>query len=364
MNEFDDLFDDNPKQELVTDKNRGIDDFNNYVNKQQKNGILLALYIAVTFIFSLGLQFIITNQFPDTDLILENMVLVDEVEVIVTDNTSGSTEYTHIFDISGSFINNNTQDLPVVYFEIEFLDVDGESLGVYTYKDTDLAAGDTLVMDDEIETSIDFATFTTKIGFDVADGLYTLFNLLPVIVLAFAFFLVDKDCFKADLKDLKNNKKQYLGQIFSGFLMVYAALLVANLILQILNVLSTSENEMAIQSLFSKDPKQLVMLFLLLCVFTPIVEEVIFRKVIYNFVEPRTNHIIAIISTGVIFGLMHVLAYQDFVQSIPYILMGLTFGYIYYRANKNIYVTIGVHFLNNLFSYTIYFLAIVFGIII
>ncbi|MBI9009742.1 MAG: CPBP family intramembrane metalloprotease [Tenericutes bacterium] len=363
MNEFDDLFNDNPKQELITENN-GIDDFDNFVDKQKHSGLLLIVYFAVTLIVSLAFQFIVSSQYPDTEVITENIVDVVEVDILVTDNTSGSTDYPYIFHITGSLVNNNDVELPVVYYLIEFFDAEGESYGVYTYKETDVAAGAIIEMDDEIETSFEFASYTYEIGFDVSDTFYTISNLLPVLICAFAFLMIDKESFKADLNDFKKKKKQYIGQIFSGFFMVYAALLVANLILELIGVLGTSENEMAIQSLFSNDPLQLFLLFLLLCVFTPIVEEVVFRKIIYTFIEPRSNYIIAIIVTGAIFGLMHVLAFGDFIQSIPYIFMGLTFGYIYYRANKNIYVTIGVHFLNNLFSYLIYFIAIVFGITI
>ena len=363
MNEFDDLFEKNPKQEIITDTN-SLDHFNNYVNKQHKSGLLLTIYIVITFLFSLGLQFIVNNQFPDSELILNNMNEVTDVVIIVSDNTSGSSEYPYLFSITGSLVNNNEEELPVAYFEIEFFDAEGESLGVYTYQDENIANGEVLIMNEEVEASFEYTTYTVVYGFDISATLYTIFNLLPVIFIAFAFLLVDKESFRADKQDFKKNKKQYLVQIVIGFFMVYAALLVANLILQILGVLGTSENEMAIQRLFTDDPLQLGMLFLLLCVFTPIVEEVVFRKIIYNFFEPRTNYKVAIAATGIIFGLMHVLAYRDFVQSIPYILMGLTFGYIYYKANKNIYVTIGVHFLNNLLSYAVYFLAIVFGIMI
>lgn len=363
MNEFDDLFDDNPKQVIVTDKN-GIDDFDNYVDKQKHSGLLLIVYFAVSLIVGLAFQFVVSSQFPDTDIITENIVDVMEVDISVTENTSGSTDYPYITHITGSLVNNNDVELPVVYYLIEFFDAEGESYGVYTYKETDVAAGAIITMDEEIETSFEYSSYTYEIGFDVSDMLYIISNLLPVLICAFAFLMIDKESFKADKKDFKKNKKQYIGQIFTGFFMLYASLLVANLILELLGVLGTSENEMAVQSLFSNDPLQLFLLFLLLCVFTPIVEEVVFRKIIYNFIEPRSNHIIAIIVTGVIFGLMHVLAFGDFIQSIPYIFMGLTFGYIYYRANKNIYVTIGVHFLNNLFSYVIYTIAILFGITI
>lgn len=126
----------------------------------------------------------------------------------------------------------------------------------------------------------------------------------------------------------------------------------------VLGVTASSENESAIAGMFIDDPLQLVMLFFLLCVFTPIVEEIVFRKIICGFFERKIGKIWAILLSGAIFGLMHVVAYGDFVQSIPYITMGAVFGYIYFRSEKNIYVTIGVHFLNNLISYLFYLLPL------
>jgi hypothetical protein len=120
-----------------------------------------------------------------------------------------------------------------------------------------------------------------------------------------------------------------------------------------------SENEQMIGSMFSNDPIQLAMLFFLLCVFTPLVEELIFRKVLYRFVDRRFGPIAAIISSGLVFGLMHVISFGDFVQAIPYVMMGMVFGVIYHRARKNIIIPIGVHFINNLVSFLVYFMMVI-----
>lgn len=361
MNEFDELFDEKKNDDIYQTKqvlytqNNGIDDFHIRADKQRKNGMLLVIYVIVTLIFSLISNSILSNQYPDPDAILDNFVIINEVEVTITD--SDDTSYPYQFNMTGALLNNSDVDLPIMYIEIEFFDIDGESIGVFSYQEEDILVGETLELNDFVTSSIEYETFEYSYGFDAANEFYTLMNLLPVLICSILFFIVDWECFKADAKDFKKNLKKYSKQIILGFLLVYAALIVANLILTGLGVYGTSENEMAINSLFSANPLQLTMLFLLLCVFTPIVEEVVFRKVIYTFIEPKSNYKVAIILTGLIFGLMHVLAYGDFIQSIPYVMMGITFGYIYWKANKNIYVTIGVHFLNNLLSFVIYALA-------
>lgn len=361
MNEFDNLFEEKEQkdlfqqnQEIYTHRD-GFDDFHHHADKQRKNGILLTIYIVVTLIFSMFSEFILNDRYPDPDAILNQLVEVSDVTVSIAD--SDDADFPYQFNMSGVILNDSDETLPIMYIEIEYFDINGESIGVYSYQQEDIPNGESLILNESITSSVQYDTYEYTYGFDASNEYYTLMNLLPVLLCSVLFFIVDKDCFKADAKAFKKNKGEYIKQIFLGFFMVYAALIIANFILTILGVVGTSENEMAINSLFSDSPVQLVMLFFLLCIFTPIVEEIVFRKIIYNFVEPRSNYKVAILVTGFIFGFMHVLAYGDFIQSIPYVMMGLTFGYIYWRANKNIYVTIGVHFLNNFLSFTIYALA-------
>lgn len=360
MNEFDELFNENKptdskKQESV------INDFNEYVNRTEKNGLLLLIYIIVSLLFSYGLQLTYNNTFPDTTTIDNNLYFInDELDINMV--TNDSEIYPYLFEISGEVASDYEEELPLVYVSVIFYNSEGTEIGYYYQQLEDFSSDDRFIINGELASSVDYSSCTYDVGFDLAPTTYTLYNLLPVLISSILFFLVDWSCFKHDAIEFKNNKKKYILQIVSGFVMVYAALLVANIILEIIGVYVTSQNEMTISSMFTDSPLQLVLLFFLLCVFTPIVEEVVFRKIIFTFVEPKLGHITAIISTGLIFGIMHVAAYQDFIQAIPYVFMGLTFGYIYWRANKNIYVTIGVHFLNNLLSYVIYFAYIVFGI--
>lgn len=358
MNEFDDLFDkDEPV--VIEERRDSVQDFHDYARKLQKNGILLIVYLIISLVFSFGYQYAYGQMYPNAETIEDNLEATD-VTVIVTDNDD--LEYPYLYQITGSIQNKNSETLPIIYYQIEFFDADDNSLGSFYYQADDVGSFEYLTMDEEVESTFNYDDYTVTYGFDVDPSFTTLFNLLPVMLTAIAFLFIDIESFKYDFKQIKGNVGKFFAHVFSGFIMVYAALLVSNLILQLLNVTGTSQNEMTIQSMFTNEPHQLIMLFLLLCIFTPIVEEVVFRKIIFNFVEPRLGYKAAIASTGIIFGLMHVLAYGDFIQSIPYIFMGLVFGYIYWRSNKNIWVTIGVHFLNNLLSYSVYFLLIVFGI--
>lgn len=355
MSEFDDLFEKEPKQELITE-DPGIEGFYRHANNQSKNGLLLAIYVGIMILFSFANEIIVSMIYPDVDAILDNIVVVDEPNITVSENPDEN--YPYLLTLTGTLLNNSDVDFPVMWVDVEFFDENGESYGIYTYTENEILAGASMSFDEGIEATFEPASYEIYYGFDESSMFYTILGVLPIFVSAVLFLLVDREAFKFDWIRFKKEWKTNVGQIVSGFIMVYAALIIAQLILDSLGVSGTSQNEMTIQSLFSDNPLQLLMLFLLLCVFTPIVEEVVFRKVIYNFVEPKSNHWIAIIVTGAIFGLMHVLSYGDFIQSIPYIFMGLTFGYIYYRSQKNIFVVMGVHFANNFLSFVIYVLMV------
>ena len=75
----------------------------------------------------------------------------------------------------------------------------------------------------------------------------------------------------------------------------------------------------------------------------PIVEEILFRLLIFNSLERITKSPwFAIIVSGVLFGIWHMI----FVQSVYTAIMGCIMGLIYYKT-RNIFYTIFIHMVNN-----------------
>lgn len=107
-----------------------------------------------------------------------------------------------------------------------------------------------------------------------------------------------------------------------------------------------------------------IVLFVINMVFVGIMEEILFRGILqealHDFFGCATykNVLKAVISSSIIFGLAHYLnmfAGVSFkaasIQVISVVLLGTLFGAIYYRANRNIWVTIILHSLLDLGSY-------------
>ncbi len=354
MNDFDDLFE-KPSKEKETKGQNQIDDLYKYISNSKVNLYMLLIYIFSSFLFSLGVVIITNATFPNSEDIQDNIVMVSEPTVSVNYNDNLEPESAYLY---GVFLNNSDYDFPYFWLNIELFGTDNVSLGKFSFDKDSLLSNQSYILDETVAISAEPISYEVSYGFDFSSLFYVVFSLLQAAIAAILFLIIDWQSFKENWLTFKGNLRQYLGQTVIGFFLLMGALIAAQLILQSLDVTGTSENEMQIQKLFAADPTQLVLLFLLLCVFTPIVEEVIFRKVLFGYVESRTSSVFAIIMSGAIFGIMHVLSYGDFIQSIPYIFLGLMLGYIYYRAKKNILVSIGAHSLNNLYVFVIYVLTL------
>ena len=83
-------------------------------------------------------------------------------------------------------------------------------------------------------------------------------------------------------------------------------------------------------------------------IMAPFIEEITFRKTFRNIIS---NGYLFIIVSGFIFGLVHISnvgnTLEEFLMIIPYILMGISLSYIYYKSD-NIFTTIIIHSIHNL----------------
>ncbi len=356
MNDYDDFFSHYDKPVITN-----LEPVEPFVNHRSLFVKIIVIYIVVTLAIS-GFMFAYGGyRFPDPQALLdkinESVPLTMSVEL-----TNDDPIYPYDVTINGSISNENVEIIPSIYVEIEFFDEFDQSIGITTVSKEYVGYLETWIIDETFFTDTEPAYFSYSIGIDEASIFYVSINFLQVFITGIIFVYIGLNGFKKDYQDFKKSIGNHVGQIIVGVIMVYAAMLISQLILSFFGATGTSQNEMTIQSMFSSDPSALLLLFLTLVIFTPIVEEMVFRRAIYGLAESKWGSTAAIIISGSIFGLMHVIAFSDFIQSIPYIGMGLVFGYVYYRSNKNIYVTMGVHLINNLIaylSYLVYFLMII-----
>jgi len=186
----------------------------------------------------------------------------------------------------------------------------------------------------------------------------TLTNLLAYATMTFTFLFILNKYYSDQMKKFKNRIFYYIGIAIIAWISSLFLTIFIEIVMQILNFTPrTSQNQEAIVDTF-KFP----LLTIPMIIFgAPIIEETIFRGVIFNFARNlklpfKMNIILAFFLSATLFGAIHVLS--SFLQTgdktelllgITYASAGLVLTILYYVTN-NIFVPILMHMIQNTFS--------------
>lgn len=324
--------------------------------KRLVGGRILIAYFVVLVAVMVASALIMFAVYPNFALIPGYLERTDPTFVTVLDQEN--VDYPYAVTVTGTVTNTGEDTVPYLEVYLDIYDENEDLIGTYVVTTENILSGDTWNYEETIQMNFEpMSVVVSSVIVNIPPRVSVIINLSQVLITLILFVFIDKMGFITDWQRTKKSFGTFLVQVTTGIIAVLAVLYLSSYVLQLLGVTTTSENEMTIMSMFTADPVQLVLLFLMLVVITPIVEEMVFRKALFIIIEPRLGSILAIVLSGAVFGLMHVLAGQDFIQAIPYVAMGMTLGFIYHNSKKNIYVTITVHALNNLIPYVIYLLA-------
>lgn len=128
--------------------------------------------------------------------------------------------------------------------------------------------------------------------------------------------------------------------IIIGFFGAYAGQVIAGLIeTYVFGITQGSENTSNILDAVREVPA----FVLIVVVFAPILEEIIFRKILFGEIYKRTNFFVAVLISALVFGAVH----GDFLHLLQYFVMGVVFAALYVQT-KRIIVPIITHSLMNL----------------
>lgn len=186
-------------------------------------------------------------------------------------------------------------------------------------------------------------------SFDYIDLAY--YSTLIELINLFIVGLLYRKCLKKDLIIFKLNMKDFINKILHYFIIFIIIKFIssfATIFLDLLlgyDIIETT-NQNTINLLFNSSP---LIMSISCVILAPVVEECIFRLGLKKFIK---NKYVFITISGLLFGLLHVFPTElpyavALIDSITYITMGLCLAYIYDETN-NIWVTIGIHALNNL----------------
>lgn len=169
----------------------------------------------------------------------------------------------------------------------------------------------------------------------------TLITMLPMYLIAMPLMILLIRTVPASKKIEK--KKMTVGQWILCFLICYGAVYITNYIgvflTSIIGALKGSPVTNTITTIVSDST--LWSNFIIMVIFAPITEEIIFRKLLIERTVKYGDHI-AILLSGLMFGLFH----GNLNQFVYAFALGLCYGFIYVKTGKVRY-TILLHMLNN-----------------
>ena len=163
-----------------------------------------------------------------------------------------------------------------------------------------------------------------------------------LLIALYSYILRDK--LKGSFKDFKANYREYLPKCFKYWAVGFTALFIVNFIIVYFISGGIAPNEQANRELIDTYPLYLIVSASL---FGPILEEMIFRLSFKGVIKKRMPYIL---TTGIIFGSMHVVFSLNNITDLFYILsyssLGIALSAIYYDTD-NILSSMLVHIAHN-----------------
>jgi membrane protease YdiL (CAAX protease family) len=181
-----------------------------------------------------------------------------------------------------------------------------------------------------------------------------MFNL-PLI--GFFVYVLRND-FREDWKKFTSKFKQSMTYIVLGMVACYVLTAIVATVYEFFGITGTSDNQEVINAALYGNAK--IPMIISVVLFAPFVEEILFRKLLFGTIEEKfkLKPIVAIIASTLLFSFIHVSSGDNLIYIFQYLPLALVITYSYYKSNRNIFVPIGIHFLNNLLSVLVVYLVV------
>ncbi len=188
----------------------------------------------------------------------------------------------------------------------------------------------------------------------ITDKEYIFYLTLSNIALIVIFVFIYKNTLVNDFKNFKQDFINNIETSFKYWFIGFIIMVVSNLFITYILNKGLAGNEEQVRSYIDSFP--LFMIFNTV-VYAPLTEELTFRKSIKDAIN---NKWIYIITSGLVFGMLHISSYianwTDLVYLIPYGALGISFAMLYYKTD-NIFSTISMHAMHNLLAIVVYLLG-------
>lgn len=272
----------------------------------------------------------------------KNNIYDDAIEVEMTTNAPIQEEFKYFKKLDNKsfyiiaflvslilffFLSSVFQAIFIVAFEVK-------TPGFIEELQTYMALGDYSLLSDQMWASITLPQFL---------GNLTLIVLLLVLL---------GKSLVADFKKFRKDWLKNIGIIILSFGAILVGMNLIGSVYELLGIEGSSNNQELINYALSSSTKYYMMISIVL--FAPLLEELIFRKLLFGLVETsmKLSGIVAVIISSVVFAALHIdfSNLKDLVFIFQYLFLAGAISFSYYKFDRNIYIPIGIHFLNNFLS--------------
>lgn len=172
-----------------------------------------------------------------------------------------------------------------------------------------------------------------------------------VLPIAFGIYIFKK-ILKDDFVKLKKNWIKYILILVGSIVTLIGINYLIEWLYEVLKIKGVPSNQDYIETIFESRFKPVM--FIIAVVVAPFFEELIFRKFLISYLKGKTNlpnYLIYAIS-AVVFAAIHIISNPADIVFFPmYFALSLTITMAYKFTDDNLYISSGVHFINNLLSF-------------
>lgn len=170
-------------------------------------------------------------------------------------------------------------------------------------------------------------------------------NLLWYTGLIVVFIYFYRSFFIDSINKFRENIIGTVAYVIVGMGIMFAAAIISGMILLSLVGDQVSQNQEAIEQLFNGSSFDRIAIIVSSVFFAPIVEELVFRKSMFQIFNKLPAPLIIFFSS-LAFGSIHIIG-DNPEQIIYYFALGLGLGFMYHYTNKNFAVVVLIHFIVN-----------------
>lgn len=175
--------------------------------------------------------------------------------------------------------------------------------------------------------------FTNEEKLQLITGHWSIISFF--IALCVVIWLLRTDVRDRHLDTMRSSVPATIGWIFIGFFLAIFSQSIAGMIeMRLLGITPGSENTERLMDIARTTPWFLIVVSII----GPILEEIVFRKILFGTLYKKFNFFIAAIISSLVFAAIHF----DFTHLLVYTSMGLVFAFLYVKT-KRIIVPIAAH---------------------